>query len=92
MEIVCCIRGCLMYVDVWEASIGEELDCQRKPSNANGPSIAVDSSEDERGPAGSESFWIPLRLNRHVVQQSHGSKSHFTSTPPTNIHGTRVYA
>ena len=29
MEIECCIRGHHVYIDVWDASIGEELDCHR---------------------------------------------------------------
>ena len=35
MERECCVRGYHVYIDVWDAAIGEELDCQREPSNAN---------------------------------------------------------
>ena len=34
-ERVCCVCGYHVYMDVWDAAIGEELDCQREPSNAN---------------------------------------------------------
>ena len=34
MEKKCCVRGYHVYSDIWEAVIGEELDCRRDPSNA----------------------------------------------------------
>ena len=29
----CCVRGYQVYKNIWDASIGEELACQREPSN-----------------------------------------------------------
>ena len=37
MERECCVRGYHVYIDVWDASIGEELDCHREPNNAKDP-------------------------------------------------------
>ena len=34
MEMECCVRSYHVYGYVWEAAIGEELECQREPSNA----------------------------------------------------------
>ena len=34
MEKECCVRGYHVYSDIWEAVIGEELDCRWDPSNA----------------------------------------------------------
>ena len=37
MEVVersCCVRGYHVYKDVWDAAIGEELDCQRETCNS----------------------------------------------------------
>ena len=33
-EKECSIRGYHVYKEIWEAAIGEELDCRREPSNA----------------------------------------------------------
>ena len=33
-EKECSIRGYHVYKEIWEAAIGEELDCPREPSNA----------------------------------------------------------
>ena len=33
-EKECNIRGYHVYKEIWEAAIGEELDCRREPSNA----------------------------------------------------------
>ena len=67
MERECYVRGYHVYIDVWDAAIGEELDCQREPSNANDryAVAVVDGSDDERGPAGSGSS--PLRRGKTVM-------------------------
>ena len=33
IEKECCVRGYHVYKNIWDASIGEELACQREPSN-----------------------------------------------------------
>ena len=33
IERECCVRGYHVYKNIWDASIGEELACQREPSN-----------------------------------------------------------
>ena len=33
IERECCVRGYHVYKNIWDASIGEELSCQREPSN-----------------------------------------------------------
>ena len=35
MERECCIRGYHVYSEMWEAAIGEELDCRQQPSNTS---------------------------------------------------------
>ena len=86
----CCVRGYHVYIDVWDASIGEELDCHREPNNAKDPYavkvvksgvvvghlpkklsriyslfIAVEGTDDDRGPAGSGSS--ALRRGKTVM-------------------------
>ena len=34
LERSCCIRGYHVYKEVWEASVGEALTCEREPGNA----------------------------------------------------------
>ena len=29
----CCIHGYYIYKEIWDAAIGEELDCQQEPNN-----------------------------------------------------------
>ena len=37
-----CVRGYHIYKDIWEASVGEELPCQRESGNRAGPfAVAV---------------------------------------------------
>ena len=31
----CCIRGYHIYKEVWEAAVGESLECERDPENAS---------------------------------------------------------
>ncbi len=45
-----CVRGYHVYKDIWEASVGEELPCQRENGNhtdpftvVNGPQVAKES-------------------------------------------------
>ena len=33
IEKECCVRGNHVYKNTWDASIGEEMACQREPSN-----------------------------------------------------------
>ena len=33
-EVACCVRGYHVYKDMWAAAIGEELVCNREPTNA----------------------------------------------------------
>ena len=33
IEVLSCIRGYLVYKDVWTAAVGETLVCQREPEN-----------------------------------------------------------
>ena len=35
MEMPCCVRGYHVYKEVWEAAIGEILECHREPTNAS---------------------------------------------------------
>ncbi len=49
-----CVRSYLIYKDIWEASVGEELPCQRKNGNhadpfafVNGPQVAKESHSRE---------------------------------------------
>ena len=28
-----CVRGYHIYCDIWEAAVGEALDCKREPTN-----------------------------------------------------------
>ena len=36
------VRGYLVYKDVWEAAVGEELRCEREPGNRQDPfTVAV---------------------------------------------------
>ena len=30
----CCVRGYHIYGEVWEASLGDDLTCEREPDNA----------------------------------------------------------
>ena len=76
MERECCVRGYHVYIDVWDAAIGEELDCQREPSNANDRyAVAVVKSGVVVG-------HLPKKLSRIY--------SLFTSTPLNNVYSTRV--
>ena len=34
-----CVRGYHVYKNIWDASIGEELACQREPSNGRHTSL-----------------------------------------------------
>ena len=34
-EIECCIRGCHVYQDIWEAAVDEDLVCRPERSNAH---------------------------------------------------------
>ena len=49
MEKECCVCGYHVYSDIWEAVIGEELDWQWDPSNAD------DGNEDGTSQIGSGS-------------------------------------
>ncbi len=49
-----CVRGYHVYKDIWEASVGEELPCQRENGNhadlfavVNGPQVAKESDSRE---------------------------------------------
>ena len=35
LERECCVRGYHVYAHIWEAAVGEVLDCRREPENAN---------------------------------------------------------
>ena len=35
LERECCVRGYYVYVHIWEAGVGEVLDCRHEPENAN---------------------------------------------------------
>ena len=35
MEMPCCVRGYHVYKEVWEAAIGEVMECHREPTNAS---------------------------------------------------------
>ena len=35
VERECCVRGYHIYSHIWEASVGEVLDCRCEPDNAN---------------------------------------------------------
>ena len=42
IEKECCVRGYHIYKNIWDTSIGEELACQREPSNGvNRYAVAV---------------------------------------------------
>ena len=32
-EFPCCVRGYHVYMSIWAATVGEELDCVREPTN-----------------------------------------------------------
>ena len=32
-ERACCVRGYHVYQDIWEAAVGEVLECEREPRN-----------------------------------------------------------
>ena len=58
LERECCIRGYHVYKHIWEAAIGEELDCRREPDNPNDRyAVAVVKSETVVG-------HLPRRLSR----------------------------
>ena len=55
-EKECSIRGYHVYKEIWEAAIGEELDCRREPSNASAIdryAIADEGNNADNGPEGS---------------------------------------
>ena len=35
LERECCVRGYHVYEEIWEAAIGEQLDCCSEPDNPN---------------------------------------------------------
>ena len=35
-ERFCCVRGYHVYQDIWSASVGEVLPCEREPANSTG--------------------------------------------------------
>ena len=35
-ERSCCVRGYHVYQDIWSASVGEVLPCEREPANSTG--------------------------------------------------------
>jgi len=38
--LVSCIRGCHMYKDVWDPSLGESVRCEREDRNLQDPYVA----------------------------------------------------
>ncbi len=45
-----CVRGYHVYKDIWEASVGEELPCQRENGNHADPFAVVNAAGSEREP------------------------------------------
>ena len=94
----CCIRGYHVYKEIWQAVIGEELECDREPDNSCDRYSEESPRQLELLLVHDQSYWYShspepqiLHLRRYnIYAQMHTHTRNYVTRRATSISPTNV--